>query len=67
MERNWTLTADMTAYALADAVADKLPHQVQPEVTGGRYATVTVRGGNQPPTWMTELRDERPEAGIVID
>lgn len=67
MERNWTLTADMTASALIDAISDKLPHQVQPEVKGGRFASVTVRGGDTPPAWMTEIEQEWPDAGVVID
>lgn len=67
MERNWTLTADMTAFALSAAIAEKLAGQIQPSVTGGRFATVTVRAGSTPPAWMTELQHERPEADIVID
>ncbi len=67
MDRNWTLTADMTAGALAVAVAEKLPGQIQPGITAGRLVTVTVRGGAEPPTWMVDLQRERPDDGIVID
>lgn len=67
VERNWTLTADMPASALIDAIADKLPGQIQPSVTGGRYATVVVCGGAEPPVWMVEIQRERPDAGVVID
>ena len=66
MQRIWTLTADMPAGQLQAIVARLLPGQIQPGITAGRHASVSVAGDKgQSPQWMTRIQQDYP--GVTID